>query len=211
MNAPELRALFTQDLLQYGPDAPTLCEGWRSRHLAAHLVIREHETWRMLAMVVPSQRPKVERLPIEVGDAALRSYEQLVARFAAGPGKFSLFRLVDEAVNFLEYVVHREDLVRANGAPTEYSPEQRRDIWDRFKSRARRALASKDARVEVVVDDLDGDNQLTLGKDDGHHSTLTVHGNLIDIVMLAHGRPADVDITGPGAVGAAYLAVDRTV
>src|ERR1700743_2358756 len=25
-----------------GPDAPTLCEGWRTGDLAAHLVLREH-------------------------------------------------------------------------------------------------------------------------------------------------------------------------
>ncbi|WP_461013210.1 maleylpyruvate isomerase N-terminal domain-containing protein, partial [Trueperella pyogenes] len=29
-------------LLAKGPDAPTLCEGWFTRDLAAHLWIREH-------------------------------------------------------------------------------------------------------------------------------------------------------------------------
>ncbi|MGJ4074519.1 maleylpyruvate isomerase N-terminal domain-containing protein [Corynebacterium macclintockiae] len=29
-------------LQQSGPDAPTLCEGWSTRDLAVHLVIREY-------------------------------------------------------------------------------------------------------------------------------------------------------------------------
>jgi hypothetical protein len=29
-------------LIQLGPDAPTLCEGWTTADLAAHLVLREH-------------------------------------------------------------------------------------------------------------------------------------------------------------------------
>ena len=29
-------------LLELGPDAPTLCEGWTTADLAAHLVLREH-------------------------------------------------------------------------------------------------------------------------------------------------------------------------
>ncbi len=34
--------LLLADLLETaGPDAPTLCEGWRTRDLAAHVVVRE--------------------------------------------------------------------------------------------------------------------------------------------------------------------------
>lgn len=34
--------LLLADLLEAaGPDAPTLCEGWNARDLAAHVVVRE--------------------------------------------------------------------------------------------------------------------------------------------------------------------------
>lgn len=34
--------LLLADLLETaGPDAPTLCEGWQTRDLAAHVVVRE--------------------------------------------------------------------------------------------------------------------------------------------------------------------------
>ena len=35
------RISLAELLLEVGPDAPTLCEGWTARDLVAHLVIRE--------------------------------------------------------------------------------------------------------------------------------------------------------------------------
>ncbi|HEX6919337.1 MAG TPA: maleylpyruvate isomerase family mycothiol-dependent enzyme, partial [Actinomycetes bacterium] len=35
------RAALSDLLESLGPDAPTLCEGWDTRDLAAHLVVRE--------------------------------------------------------------------------------------------------------------------------------------------------------------------------
>jgi hypothetical protein len=39
--AREERAALAALLAETGPDAPTLCEGWQTRGLAAHLVLRE--------------------------------------------------------------------------------------------------------------------------------------------------------------------------
>ena len=55
------RAQLAQALLDVTPDAPTLCEGWQARHLAAHVVLRERSatvsagttTWSVTA---PSTR-----------------------------------------------------------------------------------------------------------------------------------------------------------
>ena len=35
------RQRLSSTLTRVGPDAPTLCEGWRTRDLAAHIVLRE--------------------------------------------------------------------------------------------------------------------------------------------------------------------------
>ncbi len=35
------RAALCDTLERFGPDAPTLCEGWQTIDLAAHLVARE--------------------------------------------------------------------------------------------------------------------------------------------------------------------------
>lgn len=36
-----------------GPDAPTLCEGWTARDLAAHLVVRERRLDAAPGILVP--------------------------------------------------------------------------------------------------------------------------------------------------------------
>src|SRR4051812_36111592 len=36
------RTALRDTLRATGPDAPTLCEGWTARDLAAHVVVREH-------------------------------------------------------------------------------------------------------------------------------------------------------------------------
>ena len=41
------RADLAQTLLAAGPGAPTLCAGWQTQHLAAHLVLRDRTPWRM--------------------------------------------------------------------------------------------------------------------------------------------------------------------
>jgi uncharacterized protein (TIGR03085 family) len=41
MYANEERKALADALQAAGPDAPTLCEGWQTRDLAAHLVLRE--------------------------------------------------------------------------------------------------------------------------------------------------------------------------
>jgi len=47
------RAALVETLLGAGPDAPTLCEGWRTRDLAAHLVIREHRLDAAPGILIP--------------------------------------------------------------------------------------------------------------------------------------------------------------
>ena len=46
MTAPSLaqqeRATICDLFAELGPEAPTLCEGWTTADLAAHLVVREH-------------------------------------------------------------------------------------------------------------------------------------------------------------------------
>ena len=48
-NAAQLADL----LLEIGPDAPTLCAGWTTRDLAAHLVVRERRPDAMVGVLIP--------------------------------------------------------------------------------------------------------------------------------------------------------------
>ncbi|HBA95165.1 MAG TPA: TIGR03085 family protein, partial [Acidimicrobiaceae bacterium] len=47
------RAALCDLLLDVGPEAPTLCEGWTAAHMAAHLVLRERRPDVGLGLVLP--------------------------------------------------------------------------------------------------------------------------------------------------------------
>src|SRR5690625_4111558 len=83
----EQRALV-RTLRQVGPDAPTLCEGWRSRHLAAHLYLRLHRPWHMApgAAVVGYDADEVT---VRMGDRAAgpEEYLRLLEAFQAPPAR----------------------------------------------------------------------------------------------------------------------------
>lgn len=88
-------------LAELGPDAPTLCEGWTTSDLAAHLVLREHfklgTDERMAA-------EKAKGLPALID--RLRDGAPLV------PWRLPGLRTL---VNGVEYLIHHEDVRRANG------------------------------------------------------------------------------------------------
>ena len=95
-----------------GPDAPTLCAPWRTRDLAAHLVIREARPDAALGMLVPPLAERARR--VQDGYAA-RSWPELVERVRTGPPPWSPTRLepVDAVVNLAELFIHHEDVLRA--------------------------------------------------------------------------------------------------
>ena len=47
------RARLADLLLEKGPDAPTLCGGWSTRDLAAHLWLRESRPDAFAALFIP--------------------------------------------------------------------------------------------------------------------------------------------------------------
>jgi uncharacterized protein (TIGR03085 family) len=97
--------------MDVGPDAPTLCEGWRARDLAAHLVIRERRPDAALGMVAPPLAGYTTRVQHSVRDG--QPWERLVERVRTGPPfPFSLAP-VDSVVNTVEFFVHHEDVRRA--------------------------------------------------------------------------------------------------
>jgi hypothetical protein len=69
--------------LELGPDAPTLCEGWRTADLAAHLVVRERRPDAALGIVLGPLAGHTERVQRAVRDG--RPWPDLVALFRDGP------------------------------------------------------------------------------------------------------------------------------
>jgi len=184
------------DLLETaGPDAGTLCEGWTTRDLAAHLVIRERR-----ADAAPGIRVKPLAgwtAKVQRGYAA-RPYQELLRAFRAGPPRFSAFALpgVDEAANLVEYYVHAEDVRRAGGwEPEEPAPGLAEALWKRLPMVARFGTGVR-LPVGLVLRRPDG-REVALPHRTG--PSVTVTGEPGDLVLFAYGRGARTAVTAAGA------------
>ncbi|GMA85080.1 hypothetical protein GCM10025868_03300 [Angustibacter aerolatus] len=143
------RQALSDTLLAVGPDQPTECEGWLTRDLATHLVVRDRRPDLQAAMLVPPLRERAER-----GQEALagRPWTDLVEDVRSGPPAWSPLRLgpLDEAINTAEFFVHHEDVRRAqpDWAPRELDPDLERALWSATKVVGRLALRTAPVGVE---------------------------------------------------------------
>src|SRR5690349_13654553 len=85
--------LFTE----VGPDAPTLCEGWLTRDLAAHLVLRERRMDAAPGILIKPLAGYTRR--VQDGYAA-RPWAGLVDLVRSGPPRYSptVIGAVDELI-----------------------------------------------------------------------------------------------------------------
>ena len=112
------RERLAQLLIDAGPEAPTLNEGWTTRDLAVHLYIRERKPLAAAGIFVPLADGALDR---ETERQKARDYATVVREWAAGPPK--LIAPLDSAMNTSEHFIHHED-VRRGGAevgPREFS------------------------------------------------------------------------------------------
>ncbi|HEY2450355.1 MAG TPA: TIGR03085 family metal-binding protein [Mycobacterium sp.] len=105
------RGALVKTLLSVGPDAPTLCEGWNTRDLAAHLVVRERRLDATPGITVPFLADYTAKVQNKVADST--SWDDLVELVASGPPVYSPFKLLDAVANLGEMFIHHEDVRRA--------------------------------------------------------------------------------------------------
>ncbi|SOD58567.1 TIGR03085 family protein [Streptomyces zhaozhouensis] len=176
--------LLLADLLESaGPEAPTLCEGWTTRDLAAHLVVRERRADAAGGLVIKPLAARGERVR---GEFAARPYDELVQMFRSGPSKVSPFSLkqVDEAANTVEFFVHGED-VRRTGLewkPRSLDPVFADALWRRLESSGR--MLGRRSPVGLVLRRPNGQTVVA------HKGTpvVTVTGEPSELLLFAFGR-----------------------
>lgn len=125
------RSALCATLLQAGPDAPTLCEGWSTADLAAHLVLRERRPDALVGAFVPRFAGRTHRVQREYAGLP---WPQLVDLVRGGPPLWSPLRhsqALDDVVNLVEFFVHHEDVLRA--AP-EWTPDRARPLGEALES-----------------------------------------------------------------------------
>ena len=189
-------------LVDRGPDAPTLCEGWLTRDLAAHLVVRERRpdsgpglVWRPLAGYTEKVRQTARDHT---------SWEELVETVRRGP-PWPL-RPFDGPMNTVEFFIHVEDVRRAQDGwqPRTISPALADALWARVGPGG----MAKRVPATVVIT-----SPGRTGKRGGTGPSLTLLGDPGELTMFGAGRQAaaNVEISGDAALAAKLRAASLGV
>ena len=192
---------------EVGPDAPTLCDGWATRDLAVHLIVRESRPDAAAAMVL---KPLAGHARSVVKGLAARPWSDLVDQVRQGPPLLSAFSLpgVDERANTGEMFVHHEDVLRAadTAARRELDPALEQALWKALPTLARLTLRTVPVGVRVSSD---GHGEQTLRSPRSDGPSVTLHGRPGEVLLQIYGRAgadgarADVEVDGrPDAVTA---------
>ncbi|MFD7239911.1 TIGR03085 family metal-binding protein [Streptomyces syringium] len=186
--------LLLADLLETaGPNAPTLCDGWRTRDLAAHVVVRERRSDAAVGLVLKPLAARLERVQAEF---AAKPYEELLQLIRTGPPRLSPYALkqVDEAANTVEFYIHTEDVRRAQPewTPRVLDPVFSDALWSRVERMAR--MLGRRSPVGLVLRRPDGRTAVA------HRGTpvVTVTGEPGELTLFAFGRQdaARVELEG---------------
>jgi uncharacterized protein (TIGR03085 family) len=188
---------------EIGPDQPTLCAGWRTVDLAAHLVLREHRPDAGLGVLGGPLAGRTRRMQGRLTDRT--PFPRLVELVRTGPPRMSLFAIpgADAQANSIEYFVHHEDVRRAQ---PDWEPRVLDDglsdlLWRRLKM-ARFVLRKAPVGVELVR----ADESRPDGQEAGpvritakaRAPMVTVTGTPAELTMWVFGRTgtARVELAG---------------
>lgn len=141
------RADLCDLMLEVGPDAPTLNEGWNVLDLAAHLVAREHDLWGGPGLVLGGPLAKLTEL------ARQRRRRQGLERLVAilGRGEPAVFRLAPAGTQLNEFFIHHEDVRRPNGLPPRTDrPDLDEALARLVRGSARLLLRNFDGGIDLV-------------------------------------------------------------
>jgi uncharacterized protein (TIGR03085 family) len=191
--AQDERQALADLLLDLGPDQPTLCEGWTTRDLAAHLVTRERRPDASAGLLVPPLRGRLERVRREL---AARPYAELVALVRLAPWWSPVSNpLVEPFTNTAEFFIHHEDVRRGqpDWQPRSLSAEQEAALWTPVRTMARFALRRFPATVVLRAAGY-GERAVGAGGD-----RVEVTGSPGELAMFLSGRQraAQVEVEGP--------------
>jgi uncharacterized protein (TIGR03085 family) len=184
------RAALCDTFEKYGPDAPTLCEGWTTLDLGAHLVAREARSDAALGLVVPALAKHLQNV---MDRYKARGYEPLVAMLRTGPPWMHRNGPLATA-NVNENFIHHEDVRRASGeGPRVIDEEMDAILWKLLGFGARMARKSvKGAALTLLTPD----GRERLVTTDGALATLTGAPGELALYMAGRKESADVVLDG---------------
>lgn len=180
-------------LAQVGPDTPTLCAGWTTRDLAAHLVLRERRPDAAPGILLAPLRGWLDKVQSSI---AAQPFPELVEQVRNPPWwSLSAWSPTDRLANTVEFFVHHEDVRRAQPGwqPRELDPAFEAELWSRTPMLAKMQLRRLPATVTLHAP---GYGEATAG---AGGPAARVTGPPGELVMYLWGRrdAARVELTGP--------------
>ena len=184
------RAALVDTMRSLGPDAPTLCDGWTTRDLAAHLVIREYRLDASPGILIPRFAGHTAKVQNEV--AGQTDWDALLDKVASGPPAYSPLKLLDPVANIGEMFIHHEDVRRAQSSwtPRVLEPALAKSLRRTLPLMARMTLSKVPGRV--ALRSLEGKTVLIAGSG----PAVTVTGAPEELLLFSVGREAQVDFDG---------------
>jgi len=183
--------------LELGPDAPTLCEGWTTKDLAVHLLLRETNPMAAAGIIAPAAQGLLDKATRKEEQ---RDYADIVRDWGEGPGRFNPVRYIDPVMNTAEHFIHHEDVRRGGGVvePRDFSAAVNGQLYKTLKMIAPRMLAK--SAVPVILLPTDQPRIVTADKrgvsPDGD-AVVRVSGDVGELLLWVYGREA-VEVTVDG-------------
>lgn len=170
--------LFTE----VGPAAPTLCGGWQTKDLAAHLVVRERRPEAAGILL----KPLADRLDRIQQDYAAKPWSDLVQQVRSGPPWYWPTRIgtLDELTNTAEFFIHHEDVRRAKPGWEPREPDKRRDaaLWQIVSRMGKLLLRSSPVGIQLRTPS----GRQTTAKHAAN--SVTIIGEPGELLLYAYGR-----------------------
>ena len=192
--AREERQRLADLLLEVGPDRPTLCAGWTTRDLAAHIVVRERRPDAAAGVILPPLRERGERIRRAT---AARPYPEIIADVRNPPWWSPVSNpLLDELTNTVEFFIHHEDIRRgaAGWEPRDLAEDHARAIWRAVQFTGKMAL--RRVRMPVRVREANGYGEFTVGGESAQLMVVAPAGELA-LFLSGRQRAARAEVEGP--------------
>jgi uncharacterized protein (TIGR03085 family) len=190
--AEQERSTLCDALIHSGPGAPTLCEGWLTRDLAAHVFVRERRPLAMPGILLGGNFARLTDRSMAV---AMRrfGYVGVVGKVRSGPPL--LWRPIDDLVNLVEFFVHTEDVRRAvAGWEARDDPHLDTALWSSL-NRAARIMTRKLKGAGLELESPAGERIIARRGE----PQVVLRGGPQELVLYLYGRAraATVSLSGP--------------
>ncbi len=169
-------------LEQLGPNEPTLCVGWATADLAAHLVLRE----RRLDAAIGILGGPLAKWNAKVMAKSAPKFARNIALLRSGAPVWSPFRWFDTQINTIEMLIHHEDARRAR---PDWAPRDLKaidsELWTLVKRMRSFSSRRTDQRVSLATPD---------GRTCGATSGVKVVGEPMELLLYLMGRTSATQV-----------------